>query len=94
MTNQVYGNYVERRGRVVAETDCPSCGVQRGNKCLTGSNGDRVNPHESRWELLDAPLCPTCFAAPGQPCAAASGRVSKNTHVARRRAKAAAQLGR
>ena len=93
MTNQVYGGWVKQRGRVVAETDCPTCGAQRGDKCLTMSGGDRVNPHESRWELLNTPLCPTCFAPPGQPCAAASGRVSKATHVARRRAKMASAAG-
>lgn len=86
-------DFVRMRGRVVAETDCPACGALRGDKCLTGSGEARVNPHEPRWELLDAPLCPTCFAQPGEPCATASGRKNKNTHVARRRAKAAAKLG-
>ena len=91
MTNSGVRDWVKTRGRIVAETDCPTCGAQRGDKCLTMSGGDRVNPHESRWELLDTPVCPTCFAPPGQPCAAASGRVSSATHVARRRAKLASR---
>ena len=92
MTIAAVSDFVKSRARVVAQTDCPECGALRGDKCLTGSGSERVRPHEPRWELLDTPLCPTCFAPPGQPCAAASGRVSRATHVARRRAKLAKEV--
>lgn len=87
------GNTIKDLGRVVAETDCPVCGVLRGDKCVSMSGVARGDSHEPRWELLDAPLCPTCFSQPGQPCAAASGRISRRTHAGRRRAKEAAKPG-